>query len=85
MALDQSQEHSIKFLKKDGETWGLYGHQEEKDVIELSKPEIIRVIEEFETATLNGLKADINFEHQESSIAEQRKFLLDLRTLLNLV
>ena len=54
-------------------------------MIELSKPEILRVIEKFETATLNGLKADINFEHQESSIAEQRKFLLDLRTLLNLV
>ena len=85
MALDQSQEHSIKFLKEDGGTRGLYGHQEEKEVIELSKPEILRVIEEFETATINGLKADISFEHQESSIAEQRKFLLDLRTLLNLV
>lgn len=49
-------------------------------MIELSKPEILRVIDGFETATLNGLKAEINVEHQEPSIAEQRKFLLDLRS-----
>ena len=38
MALDQSQEHSIKFLKEDSGAKGLYGQQEEKEVIELSKP-----------------------------------------------
>ena len=30
MSLDQSQEHSIKFLKKDSGTKGLYGQLEEK-------------------------------------------------------
>ena len=38
MALDQSQEHRIKFLKEDSGTKGLYGQQEEKEIIELSKP-----------------------------------------------
>ena len=34
MALDQSQEHSIQFFKKDS---GSKGQQKEKDIIELSK------------------------------------------------
>ena len=42
MALDQSQEQSIKFLKEDSGTKSLYGKQEEKQVIELSKPEVLR-------------------------------------------
>jgi len=40
MALDQSQKHSIKFLKKDSGTKGFCGQQEEKEVIELSKSEV---------------------------------------------
>ena len=45
MALDQSQEHSIKFLKENSEAKGLYGQPEEKEVIALSKPEVLRVID----------------------------------------
>ena len=52
MALDHSQEHSIKFLKKDSGAKGLYGQPEQTEVIELSKPEVLRVINEFETANL---------------------------------
>lgn len=37
MGLDQSQEHSITFLKEENGAKGLYGQQEEKEVIELSK------------------------------------------------
>ncbi|CAL8338996.1 unnamed protein product [Boreogadus saida] len=32
MALDQSQEHSIKFLKEDSGSKGLYAKQEEKEI-----------------------------------------------------
>jgi len=49
MALDQSREHSIKFLKEDSGAKGLYGQLEEKEVIELSKPEVLRVFSEFES------------------------------------
>ena len=49
VALDQSHEHSIKFLKEDSGAKGLYGQQEEKEVIELSKPEALRVISECES------------------------------------
>ena len=45
MALDQSQEDCIKFLKGGGGTRELYGQQEEKEVAELSKPEVLKVIE----------------------------------------
>ena len=41
MALDQSQEHNIKFMKEDSGAKGLYGQQEEKLVIELSKAEVL--------------------------------------------
>ncbi|KAJ8411103.1 hypothetical protein AAFF_G00181380 [Aldrovandia affinis] len=49
MALDQSQEHSITFLKEDSGSKGLYGQPEEKEIIELSKPEVLQAIDEFVT------------------------------------
>jgi hypothetical protein len=85
IALDQSQEHSIKFLKEDSGTKGLYGQQEEKEVIELSKPEVLRGMEEFENASLSVSKTNISLEHPESSLAEQKRFLNDLKALLSLV
>ena len=54
MTLDQSQEHSIRFLKEDIGAKGLYGQQESKEVIELSKPEVQRVIGEFECACFSA-------------------------------
>ena len=45
MALDQSQEHSVKYLKDGGGTKGL--QQDEKEVIEISKPEVLRYLDEF--------------------------------------
>ena len=63
MALDQSQEHSIKFLKEDSGTKGLYGQQEEKEVIELSKPAVLRVIEEFENVSLSTSNKEVSLEH----------------------
>ena len=85
MALDQSQEHSIKFLKEDSGTKGLYGRQEENEIIELSKPEVLKVIAEYENASLSMPKTYACAEHPESSSAEQRKFLRDLKGLTNLV
>ena len=85
MALDQSQEHSIKFLKEDSGTKGLYGQQEEKEVTELSKPKVLRVIEESENVSLSTSNKEVSLEHPESSIAEQEKSLRDLKTLLSLV
>ncbi len=73
MALDQSQEHSIKFLKEDSGTKGLYGQPDEKDIIELSKPEVMRIIDEFENAISPSNKV-VAAEHPQSSDAEQNKF-----------
>ena len=85
MALDQSQERSIIFLKENSEAKGLYGQPEEKEVIALSKPEVLRVIDEFENAVLSASNKEVNLEHPESSVAEQNNFLKDLKALLNLV
>ncbi len=49
MALDQSHEHSTKFLKEDSGSKGLYGKQEEKEVIELSQPEVLRHVSPLHT------------------------------------
>lgn len=85
MALDQSQEHSIKFLKDDSGAKGLYGQQEEKEVIELSKPEVLRAIHEFETACFSESNMDRDIlEHPESSTAEQNMFLTQLKALCDL-
>ena len=45
MAMDQNIEHFIKFIKSAGGLRGLYGNQEERDIVEISRPVI-----------LNGLK-----------------------------
>ena len=47
MGLDQSQEHSIKMLKEDSGSKGLYDQPDEKLLIELSRPEVIRIIDEY--------------------------------------
>lgn len=65
MALDQSQEHSIKHLKEDSGVKGLYGHQEEMEVIELSKPEVLRITEEFENAGLSRSEKGVNVEQSK--------------------
>ena len=87
MDLDQSQEHSIKFLKEDSGPKGLYGESktEEKMVIELSKPEILRIIEEFETDCFGNDDASSLAEHPDGSAKEQIKFLNQVQSLLKLV
>ena len=45
LALDQSQEHSVKYLKDRDGTKGL--QQDEKEVIEITKPEVLRYLDEF--------------------------------------
>ena len=72
-------------MKEDSGIKGLYGQQEEKDVIELSKPEVLRVIEKFENVSLSTANKEISLEHPESSIAEQKKFLWNLKAVLSLV
>jgi hypothetical protein len=88
MAMDQSHEHTIKHLKEDGGTWGLFGQEEQKTVIELSRPEVLRIAEEFENASQNVNKTAVHHttpEHPESTAASQRKFLMHLQVLLGLV
>ncbi|XP_076158119.1 uncharacterized protein LOC143140875 [Alosa pseudoharengus] len=84
MPLDQSQEHSIKFLKEDSGPKGLYAQQEEKEINELSKPEVLRAIDEFEVACFSASSEKESLEHPESSAAEQKKFLNHLKELCNL-
>ena len=70
MALDQSQEHSIKFLTQDNGAKGLYGQPEEKEVIELSKPEVLRSIDEFERACFPASMKQQRAKHPDCSAAE---------------
>ena len=39
-----SEEHSTKFLKEDSETKGQFGQQESMEIVELSKPGVLRAI-----------------------------------------
>ena len=63
MALDQSQELCIQFLKEDSGAKGLYGQQESKEVIELFKPEVLRAIDEFECACFSASTPNESLEH----------------------
>ena len=84
MGLDQSQEHSIRMLKEDGGPKGLYNQVEEKMVIELSRAEVLRVVEEFEDGTAH-INPKTNQEHPESSTSEQQNLLSQVSSLLELV
>ena len=81
MALDQSQEHSVKYLKDGGGTKGL--QQDEKEVIEISKPEVLRYLDEFQS----NIRSNENesTEHPDSSISEQKKFIKHLNSMLQVV
>ena len=86
MGLDQSQEHSIKFLKEDSGPKGLYGYEktEERLVIELSKAEVLRIIEDLEYNCFRN-DSHSNNEHPEGSITEQNRFLDQVQCLIDLV
>ena len=66
MALDQSQEHSIQFLKEDRGAKSLYWQLR---VIELSKPEVLRAIDEYECACFSASTPNESLEHPESVIS----------------
>ena len=38
MAMDQNMEHCIRFLNGEGGSKGLYGNQEKRDLVEISRP-----------------------------------------------
>ncbi len=84
MALDQSHEHSIKFLKEDSGAKCLCGQQEEKEVIELSKPEVLRITGEFE-GVLYKSGTKYRLEQPASSAAEHNKFLEHLKAMCDFV
>ena len=84
MGLDQSQEHSIRMLKEDSGSKGLYGQTEEKLIIELSKAEVLHTIEEFECASTHVTQT-VNTEHPKSSAPEQQTLLEQRNFLLSLV
>ena len=83
MGLDQSHEHSVKHLKSDGGCRGLYGSAEEKTVIEVSRPEMMRLVDEFEK--VSGSKSDNITEHKEASTFKNKQFMNDAKALLALV
>ena len=85
MGLDQSQEHSIQFLKQDCGPKGLYGETAEKLAIELSRADVLRLIEEYEVASQGIDPEQINVEHPESSISEQKSYMNQIQSLLMLV
>ena len=86
MAIDQNQEHVIQFAKHEGGPKGLYGQTEERDVIEVSRPGILRAIQQFEDQLHGENQANISPKaHTESSEAEQEKFVTHLTSLLCLV
>ena len=87
MGLDQSQEHSIQFLKEDSGPKGLYGKSrtEEKLIVELSKPEVLRIIEEFESGCFGNKNNPSQIEHPEGSPKDQIKFLNQEQSLLKLI
>ena len=53
MALDQSQEHCVKYLKVGSGTKGHYGQQSEQEMIKLSRSEVMRLLDEFESSISN--------------------------------
>ena len=46
IGLEQSQNQNVKHIKEDGGNRGLYGYQEEKELMEISRPEVMRVLRE---------------------------------------
>ena len=84
MGLDQSQEHSVQLVKSEGGNRGVYYDQEEKEMLEISRPEVLRVINEFEYAigehTDDGVK-----EHPESSVYAQRNLIKHLNAMVKAV
>ena len=81
MGLIQSQEHSAKHLKDSGSIKGL--KIGEKEVIETSRPEIQKCIEEFEDIihTTNGDSS----RHPDSTAVRQEAFMKDINAMLQLV
>ena len=74
MELDQSQEHSVQLVKSDGGSRGVYYDQEEKEMLEISRPEVLRVINKSEYAIGEHTDAEVN-EHPESSVHVQCNLL----------
>ncbi|KAL8616927.1 hypothetical protein ACOMHN_041846 [Nucella lapillus] len=74
--------HSI--LERDSGPKGLYGQEEEKEMIELSKPEVLSIVHEFQNACFKETTKR-STEHPEASSAEQSKFLKHLKALVSLV
>ena len=85
MGLDQSQEHSIQFLKQDSGPKGLYGDTSEKLAIELSRADVLQLIDEYKIASQEINPDEKNIEHGESSIPDQKMYLNHIQELLNLV
>ena len=84
MSPDQSPEHSIQMLIEDGGPKGLYYQVEEKMVIELSRAELLRVVEALEDGTAH-INPETNQKHPEISTSEQQKLLSQVSSLLELV
>ena len=72
-------------LKDDCGTKGLYDQPDEKLLIELSRPEVIRIIEEFEVESSITASQQVTAEHPDCSIAKQNTFLNSLQSLINVV
>ena len=72
----------MKYLKDGSGTKGLYGQQSEQETIELSRPEVMRLLEEFESS-ISTVKNDS--KHPDSSVFRQKGFIKDLNSMLSAV
>ena len=80
----KSYEHSIKFLKEDSGAKWLCGQREEQETTELSKPEVLKAMGEFENACLH-LKPRTVYSIANPQLLTRRKILNHLEALCNLV
>ena len=85
MALDQSHEHSVKFSKEDGGSRGLYYDPEEKEINEISRPEVLRAIQEFEESIYTCPDDDKITNHPDSSASAQKKLIKDIQAMVKAV
>lgn len=84
MAKDQSHEHSNKALQQSG--GGLADMYDEADSIALymlAAPDTARIVQEFENVL--GKNKTTNTSHHEEAPKLQKKFLTDVRNLLNVI
>ena len=69
----KAKNQNVKHIKEDGGNRRLYGYQEEKELIEISRPEVLRVLREE-----ISYNADDDKVKEHSEVAQYNKGSLDI-------